>query len=229
MENPAKISIELTPYGHISCILHGEDGSLEPFEADQNLLRELVNQSLIEKNDYLRLGPMPDNYVDALVFDKDNFHIVTEFKTERLPFRYIGKGKGEHTLQVMYPNMLFGFIVRDGKVGTSYAVALKKPYSESKEQNCYMFPFGNVFSGGKVCWGGVFTDDMANATLESAGKLHYNFLLSSYNDHLNQGPSAYVKAGRCSERFDDTLLIPMTNCENLPLSTTQFIETVLSI
>ena len=100
-----------------------------------------------------RLPRTPQGMVD-LWYGQDSDFTVTIFVPRDLrPTAYL---KAENERMIPYPNLLFIFKVASGNIADSKVFAIKAPRARAitDETALYRFPYGNVWSNGKICWGG---------------------------------------------------------------------------
>lgn len=119
--------------------VHYEGGRVESYSVkDMDFLTAFQK---CYKPDASILGQMPDGYVDALYVNDENFKVCIEVPAGIRNITYYGD-----VFFVPFPALLFRLTVREGKVVASKVVA-------ELNGSCYCYPFGNVYTDGRICWG----------------------------------------------------------------------------
>ena len=89
--------------------------------------------------------------------------------------------KGHHEI-VPFPHLLFHLAIVNGSITSSNTFALKKSLNTLQDR-MYMFPYGNVYHNGNVCWGSALKNIKINTPMDTL-KLIARFLDSQYNADL---------------------------------------------
>ena len=87
-----------------------------------------------------------------------------------------------HNDSVPFPHLLFHFRVAQYKVVNSHIFALKKSLKNLGDQ-LYIFPYGNVYTNGNVCWGSALKSKKINNPMNVVDVIA-RFLDSQYNADL---------------------------------------------
>jgi len=119
--------------------VHYEGGRVESYSVKDVDVVEVFN--VCYKPDASRLGQLPDGYVDALYVDSENFKVCIEVPAGIRNITYYGD-----VFFIPFPALLFRLTVSKGKIVSSKVVAELNGY-------CYCYPFGNVYTDGRICWG----------------------------------------------------------------------------
>lgn len=127
-----------------------------------------------EQERCVAIGPVPKGFYDGtLIQNKEQSFDVLITVSEHLGVIYLfGVPK-----QVVFPDLVFLFQVREGKLSTSFCFALKQDASGMigpASRLCY-YPFGNVYDDGKICWGNTVFPKVA--TIKDTEKLIQAFLM----------------------------------------------------
>lgn len=107
----------------------------------------IVNETL-EFDSRIELGKIPEGYYNCWM-DSDSlgFRCLIIIDEGVKPIQYY-----ESVFMVPFPALVFDFTVRMGVLKDSkvYALASSKP---SMRDILYKYPYGNVHTDGKICWG----------------------------------------------------------------------------
>ena len=134
-----------------------------------------------EQERCVAIGPVPKGFYDgALIQNKEQSFDVLITVSEHLGVIYLfGVPK-----QVVFPDLVFLFQVREGKLSTSFCFALKQDASGMigpASRLCY-YPFGNVYDDGKICRGNTLFPKVA--TIKDTEKLIQAFFDAETNNDL---------------------------------------------
>lgn len=112
-----------------------------------------------EQERRIEIGQIPRGFYDGvLVQNKEkSFDVLITVSTHLGVIYLFGVPK-----QVIFPDLLFLFQVRGGKVSASFCFALKSMDQEEigpMSRLCH-YPFGNVYDNGKICWGNTLLPNL---------------------------------------------------------------------
>jgi hypothetical protein len=99
------------------------------------------------------------------------------------------KGKKHRILRIPFPPCLFVFDVRTNKIRLSRVFALRGTLSRENDELC-VFPFGNVYAGGDICWGSANLPRI-KTPMNLIGVISI-FLDSAFNGDLYRGRTNLV-------------------------------------
>lgn len=136
----------------------------------------IVNNSTKADN-FLHVGKLPEGYYDAIL-DKDEmgFKCLVVVPEGLKPIIYYSD-----IYMVPFPKLMFYFKVRTGILKESKVYALKSGRISDKT-TLYKYPFGNVYDGGKICWGGNVINGIYE--LRKVERIISTFFGSPTNDDL---------------------------------------------
>lgn len=127
-----------------------------------------------KEEEFIHLGQLPYGYVDSKISisELSTFSVVVQLPKDIRPIMYY-----EGVYQVPFPSLFMYFNVIESKVVESKCFA-----AVGDETKLYHYPFGNVHSNGKICWGNMNLPKVQ--TLEEVNVLVSMFLSSDTNDDL---------------------------------------------
>ncbi len=101
----------------------------------------------VGKTCYTELGEMPYGYFRGSInpSDTSNFKVAVIIPQDKRILTYFGE---EHL--VPFPELLFQFTVKSGRIKDSYVYSLVSSKGSRKVAH---FPYGNVYDDGRICWG----------------------------------------------------------------------------
>lgn len=148
-----EVNIRITDEG-IDVVDKREDGTVAYKRVElQELLKVLDLSS--EKSEILTVDSkqLPKNCIRV-------FSHVSEKATSNGYFLYVEEGNFDITYykdvfkDFHMPNLLFYFSINKNKIVKSKVFAVKDKIDEITDDTIlYRYPFGNVFTGGNICWG----------------------------------------------------------------------------
>lgn len=126
-------------------------------------------------NEYIHIGRMPKGYYDSRIdaTGKDCFDIVLTTDAGIYPVQYLN----EPPKLIPFPKLAFRFSFMNGQLKDSLCFALK-----TGSPVLYHYPFGNVYSNGKICWGGHSFDGITK--LHHSEQVARKFYELATNDDL---------------------------------------------
>ena len=95
---------------------------------------------------------------------------------------------GEVWFTVPFPETLFVFGIRDGRIVDSALYSCVPPIGRPQDW-LYFFPFGNVYVSGNICWGSVAMADIKEPV--ALDTMVARFFGSVFSGHLVNGTSMF--------------------------------------
>lgn len=146
------ISINVADQREVDMVFTGDDGIKESGRVSYDDFLEIVNDKEIYKEESIRIPKLPEGAVDIKWSDAKNYSLVILVPGDR---RYASFCNEKCYLP--YPNLVFKFRVKNGKVqGGSAVMACNDDYHHfGPKTELFNYPYGNVSAGsGSICWGG---------------------------------------------------------------------------
>lgn len=193
----------------IVCNVNYSDKTTFSVPGSVSLIKSILGHSFKAELKSMRLNfERPNGYIDMAIIDYNNFTIAINVPKVRLPFQYKANGmKTSLEMMVEYPDMVFIYQVIENQVKDSFVFALEEPFEGDLSQQVFNFPFSNNASNtGKICWGNVTSELLTGVTIKSVEYSHLPFLTSEFNGHLSNNQDMILRAKRCQDSFDYTLL-----------------------
>ena len=182
LDNPDTVKVQIDGQGELASLC-------------KTICRDDFIRLLSRKDDGVvktRIPRLPQGTVDVAWANKDNYSISIFVPAEKRPTAYM---REENSHLLPYPNLLFYFEVGQGVMLTSRVFAVRDNYWAIGEDTelCY-FPYGNVYSDGKICWGS--NDSIANLKdgvkgLERVIGVFFNGIMN--NDLYSRDKTRYQK------------------------------------
>ena len=131
----------------------------------------------------MEIGQIPRGFYDGVLIQnkEQSFDVLITVSAHLGVIYMFGVPK-----QVVFPDLVFLFQVREGKLSTSFCFALKQDASGTigpTSRLCY-YPFGNVYDNGKICWGNTVFPKMTS--IKDTEKLIQAFFDAETNNDLYQ-------------------------------------------
>lgn len=177
-------TIDAENSGNVQIMVAYDDESVEkknlPLLTFSNLFRHAIEDSG-DVQKVSRVGRLPGGFLDG-GYDAEAqiMEAVIYVPGDIRPIRYYGKA-----YFVPFPNMVFKFQTKKGKVVISQVFAVEGDPRQGEPAKLCRYPFGNVYDNGKICWG-------RNTLPQITEMREFDFLVSMFfgsetNDDLYQG------------------------------------------
>lgn len=155
----------------------------------ESLVKAMTN-SMVIKRSSIAIGKLPFGYYDAAVSEENGklcANVITVLPASRQMMKY------EKTLyDICLPSLVFCFEIEKERIRSTkvYVIKDKRPTDKSR---LYRYPFGNVSTGGSVCWGNNRLPDISELKalesvmmffIQSPGNADY-FNAKEYCGHKN--------------------------------------------
>lgn len=136
-----------------------------------------------EQERCIEIGQIPKGFYDGVLIQnkKQSFDVLITVPAHLGVIYLFGVPK-----QAAFPDLLFLFTVRGGKLSASFCFAIKRDNSgmiEPVSRLCY-YPFGNVYDNGKICWGNTVLPQIG--CMKDTEKLIQAFFDAETNNDLYQ-------------------------------------------
>lgn len=158
-----------------------EDGAQEHKVVSLSDYLMSIQESVEVGREFLHLGKLPNGYYNGCVSkdDTSSFKVVIAMPERRRLINYYGDCYG-----IPFPSMAFFLDVRLGKLFTSLAVSLDLQNSDwiGDDSVVCRYPFGNVHSNYKICWG--TNRELKVSSIYDAGQYITQFFGSETNNDL---------------------------------------------
>ncbi len=112
----------------------------------KNFVKLLENSSEISEKS-ITIGKLPYGYYNGSICE-DGFKVIVSIPSKVFLFQYY-----EDAYVIPFPRLVFYFSYQDGKMITAKCFAAKDEVLMDQSK-LYHYPFGNVYSDGKICFGG---------------------------------------------------------------------------
>lgn len=100
--------------------------------------------------DAFRLGQLPIGFVDCKFADPQNFTVVVKIEGCMRKIVYSASRSAEgKEYKIPFPTTIFCFAVENGRFRSEDSTC----FAVNKKEEICCYPFGNVWSGGGICWG----------------------------------------------------------------------------
>lgn len=132
----------------VDLVIEKDNGMVEQKRIVYEEFFNILSLATIETSNGVPVGRLPKGFYDGVIQgDALNFSLVVVLPAEVRPINYFGD-----LFMVPFPALAFQFTVDAGNLTVSklYALDTSLPNPESV---LYHYPFGNVYSDGKICWG----------------------------------------------------------------------------
>lgn len=145
------INIKITPDGSVFVAEHGV--TVKQKQIDPQYLIQIINNSLEKSEvvDRYNSPVLPKNCIYYGVVERFASHpsqiVVVEKDKCIKPYNHLGD-----VINVGYPKLLFTYRIRGNEVIDSAVVAAIDEFIKNQSP-IYRFPYGNVHSDGRICWG----------------------------------------------------------------------------
>lgn len=151
--------------------------------------------------------------------------IVVEVAPKIRKVKYVDEQGLEYNLEIPFPSLMFAFLTVQDKLTNSWCYATKTSLSKEDVQ-MFFFPFGNIHSDGKICWGDTKFMSTNKYNASNVSGLVTRFLAAPFNRDLGANtfvsPSDDVRTTFHLMRslhgvaeFPDKVLKPVTSYKNL--------------
>ena len=151
--------------------------------------------------------------------NESTFYIEVYVDADVHPTAYI---KEENIVFLPFPSLLFMIGVTAGKMSVSRVYAVKECYRQvTADTELFMFPYGNVYQTGKICWGGnydVFDVDSVTdveLVIERFFSAIMNNDLYHNNTKKNVPLEQLIRENVKKGKFDNDSLVVMGTLSNL--------------
>lgn len=206
MTEKIDICIEKSNLTAATVKLYDEHGCVQKKRVGVSVLAGLIDSSLkkTETVVYSQVGQIPKGYVDMAYSDSSHFKVVLRYPSVVRPY-YYSISKKDRLFLIPFPETLFCFDI--GGRRTQYCFAVN-----DKEQVCD-YPFPNVYSSGKICWGGNTLPNISSLTdVESMAELFFNapfngHLYTSESTTLNTSIEGLLRHLETMDRFPSEILV----------------------
>lgn len=162
---------------------HNENGTVSYKRTELDELIKIINLSTIKsKTLTVDSNQLPSNCIRHIA--------VTDGKTTTNSYiLYIEEGYYNFTYykdvykDFYIPNLLFAFTIKNNRIDKSRVFVVKEKANVITEDTIlYRYPFGNVYSDGRICWG---TNELPNIKVPTQLKgIPYMFITSPTVDDL---------------------------------------------
>lgn len=166
---------------YVKLELIGESGVIHKKITLKNFIKILTNSS---EKDFcgVEIGSIPNGYYNAKIWE-DGFSVIVSIQAGRYPFQFF-----DSIYLIPFPRLVFKFTCNNGKVDEKECYAVKDS-SITSSTKLYHYPFSNVHSNGKICFGGNQLPKCSK--ISDVDKLVNLFYSSASNNDLWK--SEYVK------------------------------------
>ena len=179
------------------------------------LIEELISGLLADHS--ISTGILP-NGTKMFSGTSNNYRILIETppkvrKMKILKLNSDGTKKIKEVIEVPYPICLFDFSIKDCGIYDVRIYSLKNTL-QKMDDNIYCFPFSNVYTDGRVCWGGVKLP-IINNPIELIGVIN-TFIESEFKGDL--AGTNFLNKVEDTEILDFWMLIKfLTNKNSFPV------------
>lgn len=147
------------------------NGEVKKQRISMNRFTCLLKDSEISLDETIHLGKMPMGYYDSVISlnYESTFECIINRPSMIFPVNFYNSN-----YEIPFPNLTFYFSVIKGEINQSKVFARKSDIVDDKTL-LYFYPFGNVYSDGRICWGcNNFEKISTFADLEYVVKLFYS-------------------------------------------------------
>lgn len=147
----------------------------------ESLIKALTN-SVANKVVKVPVGKMPFGYYDAALGEDQGMlcaEVVTVLPAGRQIVQY-----EETRYDVCLPSLVFYFDISQGRISSTYVYVMKDEVPTDNSR-LYRYPFGNVDTSGRVCWGRNVLPDISG--LKSLEEVMTLFVQSPSNNDYYRG------------------------------------------
>lgn len=179
-------TIDSTNLNAVSVVIYNDDRSAEEKTVSTDDFIRALNAGTVSDGKISRIGALPEGFFDGgyeIVSGK--FEAIIHVPAGLRPLMYFDK-----VYTIPFPDLCFYFKSENGKVIASKVFALKERIKKTSQ--LFHYPFGNVYNGGSICWGGNVPEIPAITCMKDFEKVITLFFGAVTNNDLYQAPKMVV-------------------------------------
>lgn len=214
-----KSVIDLEDADYVQCDLEdtGTGECLSKKVPLQSYLKMLAKAS---DSDACIIPRLPSGTLGGLrYFSDSSFYMEVYVEADVHPTAYM---KPENMVLLPFPSLIFMISVKNGKMESSRVYAVREKYrAVNDETELYMFPYGNVYDTGRVCWGSNFSVFNVPSVTDVEEVIGTFFSAVMNNDLYNMNTKRRVPLEQLIDEaaqktcFDEGILLPMGTLSKL--------------
>lgn len=117
----------------------------------------------------------------------------------------------EHKYNIPFPGLVFIFKIVSNKLNNAWVYATKEPLLR-KSVELFLFPYGNVYGDGRICWGDESFLAADTYTATNVSSIVTRFIQAPFNDDLDDNLFKANKEIKTSQQLmqllDNTIVFP---------------------